>query len=272
MHKNCINELDVQTQLFHLFSNIPKGDFIDGKYCHVFNDEYKWETTISKVFDILDLNINTSIVNVDPVTYRSSNKNNPTIGLNDKYKNRLVSNVYKIEYNNLYSTILIRMDRGDETASDISKLMSSVIKFRESIKSLMYKEIMDIQLRDAYNTAQINAKVFVNYIYGKCNKSKYLMASFSIHDYIKSEVSSMWKRINEYLGDDIIYFDNDMAYVITINHTEAEIFKAFDSELLTYEYDIMQCVGFHRNKMVYKFPEKIPYFTINETTITPFNY
>jgi hypothetical protein len=264
MHNDCSSEQYVHEQLFHLFRKIPVGEFIDGRYQHCFSTDDKWTSTIRSIIDILELLPNHSIVNV-----QSAPAPAVTVGLNDKYINRLVPDVYKISYNLLYPTIITRMDKAEHAYIDISLLVSTIVKFRKHIKLLMKEIPFTESVWDVYDIAQMNSKVFINYLYGKCNRCEYLGADFSISEYVRTEVASMWRRINSYLGDDVIHFDTDEAYVVAHNHTEAEIFKAFDSALIDYEYEVKPCMGFHRKKMVYEFPEMIPYFKINNTKITP---
>lgn len=276
MQDICTNEQYVHEQLFHLFRKIPTGQFINGQYKHVFADTSVWESTMRSVLEILELEYN-QIYNISKPRSFTSNLN--TVDLKPYAVNKIFFDVYEITYMNLYPEIMKRMDvKNENIAINIKKLITEMFKFRKAMKSKLYlsmtsayKTINETQLQNDYDAAQLNAKIFINYIYGNTKKCKYLAATFSISEYVRSEMHNMWSRIDNYLGDDLLYFDTDTAYVIANDHTEDEIFKAFDSALISYEYETKPCIGFHRKKMIYKFPDKIPYFEINNTKITPIN-
>jgi hypothetical protein len=124
--------------------------------------------------------------------------------------------------------------------------------------------------------AQKNVKTFVNYVYGKCNRSKYLKCSFNMSAYVRSEIGYMWKKIRQGLsnGSTLVYFDTTFGYIVTNDTPQCEhIEHVLNSALISYELTEMGAVHFERNKHISAYFDNIPDKIIyNNRIIRPINW
>ncbi len=273
-------------QLIKLFSSFDKPylDQTSEAWVSAFNDD-GFNVAYEQLIKILDLNYNPNIN--DPIYDGFSHHYQPndtipdTLYLDKRVQKKLIRDVMVVDFNYLYPTIMKRIIIDDKyrISTDLPKILDTVIAFRRQANQELRAAIQTDQPKyviDMLDTAQINAKVFVNFIYGKCNRSKYLKCSFNMSHYIRSEIGHIWRKIRQSLphGAAVVYFDTDKGFITSNdNVSSVEINRVLDSALIEYTVENMAGVFFERSRSITMYPDDIPSrFKYNWREIRPSNW
>ncbi len=261
-------------QLIKLFSSFDKPylEPATDVWISAFNNG-GFEVAYEQLNEILDVDYNPNIN--DPIYdgYTHSHERNhssdtipDTLYLDKRVQKKLIRDVMVVEFNYLYPTIMKRIIIDDkyQISTDLSKILDVVIEFRRQAKQELRTAIQTYQPRyviDMIDTAQINAKAFVNFVYGKCNRSKYLKCSFNMSYYIRSEIGHMWRKIRQSLphGAAVVYFDTDKGFIASNdNVSSVEVNRVLDSALIDYTVEKMAGVFFERSRSITMYPDDVP--------------
>ena len=273
-------------QLIKLFSsfNKPYLDQTSETWVPAFNDD-GFDIAYEQLIKILDLHYNPNIN--DPVYdgfshYYQPNDTIPdTLYLDKRVQKKLIRDVMVVEFNYLYPTIMKRIILDDKyrISTDLPKVLDTVIAFRRQTKQELRTAMQTYQPKyviDMLDTAQINAKAFVNFIYGKCNRSKYLKCSFNMSHYIRSKVGHIWRKIRQSLphGAAVVYFDTDKGFIASNDNVSSiEINRVLDSALIEYTVENMAGVFFDRSRSITMYPDDVPSrIRYNRREIRPSNW
>jgi hypothetical protein len=185
-------------------------DFKNISYFNI-NTWFEIVDKISYEININDLNIEPIIHPIDKLKllrYKQSNNiwNYGNIYLNDKYQNKICTNVKKITFYSLYPNLIIRLADND------------IIKFNNNKYYLFFKYLYTNRAKfKEYNT-YIMVKIMINYFYGILSgeslqyfKNEKLIncqnfENFDIYKY------GIYGNILNKLGDNLIYLDTDEFY------------------------------------------------------------
>lgn len=149
------------------------------------------------------------------------------VKINESFKCSLVNKVVKINYNNLYPSILHGYINNDKFKEDI--LLCYLIDFK-SVYNFVYESYMMIRTECKKNNgvkpSYVNLmKLWINYTYGIVTTT-----SLIADDDIKNEINNVLNSIYAKFKDNIIYFNIDSIYFYRFNDIQ-ELFKLFNKEL-----------------------------------------
>lgn len=182
----------------------------DKSFSNYFNIN-TWFEIVDKILNtvnINDLNIEPIIHPIDKLKllrYKKSNSNwnYGNIFLNEKYKNKICTNVKKITFYSLYPNLIIRL-------AD-----NNIINFNNNKYYIVFKYLFNNRSKFKEYNSYIMVKIMINYFYGilvcenspSYNKKKLVncqkFENFDIYKY------GIYGNILEKLGDNLIYLDTD---------------------------------------------------------------
>lgn len=249
-----------RNQIVDLFKSFPQeNDYKD----HMLMNQLVYSRVLMDLVEILNIKYDSGVINVTPESNVSRVNRNDTVYLNHSYAYKIKHDVYEFTYMRLYPEIMSRIIMSDELrmSIDIPRLIHALVETRSYIKNEIPK--FNNGIRDVLMNTQYNIKMFFNQLYGRCNRLPELSCDFSMQEYVRDEVKHLWRRIRQYIGDDLMYYDTDLAFVKVTSENSDKVMKAFDSALMTYEYEHVPSIALMRKKMYAKFPVKTSEFTFN---------